>query len=63
MAAVMDLTTVAQNAEKQGTTAAQSLIHVLESGTDAGTDEPVILPSNLILRGSTAPLRTVLPRG
>lgn len=55
MAAVLDLTTVAQSASEQGTTAARLLMHVLESGTEDPPAQPVLLPSRLLLRGSTAP--------
>jgi LacI family repressor for deo operon, udp, cdd, tsx, nupC, and nupG len=55
MAAVLDLTTVAQSASEQGTTAARLLMQVLESGAEGPTAQPVLLPSRLLLRGSTAP--------
>lgn len=57
MAAVLDLTTVGQSAENQGKAAAESLIQVLESPAGVTVD-PILLPSNLILRGSTAPRPT-----
>jgi DNA-binding LacI/PurR family transcriptional regulator len=55
MAAVLDLTTIGQSTHEQGTTAAQILIDVLESATGTPAPGPVLLPSRLILRGSTAP--------
>jgi DNA-binding LacI/PurR family transcriptional regulator len=55
MAVVLDLTTVAQSAAEQGTTAARMLIEVLESGGAATGAPPVLLPERLVLRGSTAP--------
>jgi DNA-binding LacI/PurR family transcriptional regulator len=63
MAAVLDLTTVGQSASEQGTTAAQLLMHVLESGTEGPTVQPVLLPTQLILRGSTAPRPCTPPTG
>jgi DNA-binding LacI/PurR family transcriptional regulator len=55
MAVVLDLTTVAQSAAEQGTTAARMLIEVLQSGGAATGAPPVLLPERLVLRGSTAP--------
>ena len=56
MAAMLDLTTVAQCVLEQGHVAARLLVDVLRGETGDGTLEPVILPTRLILRGSTAPL-------
>lgn len=55
MAPILDLTTVAQNVERQGQAAAQMLLQLL--GAEAGTppQERMVLPTNLILRGTTAP--------
>lgn len=55
MAVVMDLTTVAQSAEKQGASAARLLIASVTSDSSTADVTPLILPTNLILRGSTAP--------
>jgi DNA-binding LacI/PurR family transcriptional regulator len=61
MAAVLDLTTIGQSAQEQGTTAAQLLIDVLESSDGTTGPDPVLLPSRLILRGSTAPRTAAQP--
>lgn len=55
MAPILDLTTVAQNVERQGQAAAQMLLQLL--GAEVGTppQERMVLPTNLILRGTTAP--------
>jgi LacI family repressor for deo operon, udp, cdd, tsx, nupC, and nupG len=55
MAAVLDLTTVAQDAAAQGRAATQLLLQRLESGSDDGDLSPVVLPTRLLLRGTTAP--------
>lgn len=57
MAPVLDLTTVAQSVSEQGETAAQLLLQVLGVESGAVPSEPVLLPSRLILRGTTAPPR------
>lgn len=54
MAAVLDLTTVAQDPVTQGMTAAQRLIQILDPDGGSPDLEPVVLPTQLILRGSTA---------
>ncbi|HEY5820508.1 MAG TPA: LacI family DNA-binding transcriptional regulator [Propionibacteriaceae bacterium] len=56
MAPVLDLTTVSQGAEVQGSKAAQLLIRVLESEPGSTSAPPVVLPSRLVLRGTTSPL-------
>lgn len=55
MAAMLDLTTIAQNVSAQGETAARLLLQTL--GGQAGGDcaDLVLLPTRLVLRGSTAP--------
>lgn len=55
MARSHDLTTVAQNAEEQGRVAAHLLMQLL--GAEEGTppDADVVIPTRLVLRGSTAP--------
>ena len=55
MAAMLDLTTVAQGVLEQGHVAARLLVDVLRGETGNGTLEPVVLPTRLVLRGSTAP--------
>lgn len=57
MAAVLDLTTVAQSAGHQGTVAARLLLDVVESDGQTSTPQPVILASRLTLRATTAPPR------
>ncbi len=59
MAAVLDLTTVAQSVETQGATAARLLIDVLESDGEPADVEPVVLPTRLIFRGTTAPVGNI----
>jgi DNA-binding LacI/PurR family transcriptional regulator len=53
MAKFLDLTTVAQDASHQGRTAARLLVEILEGGTP--DLRPVVLPTRLVVRGSTAP--------
>ena len=55
MAAFLDLTTVAQSVTEQGAVAARLLLQLL--GAEPGTppDQPVLLPTRLVLRGTTAP--------
>lgn len=55
MASMLDLTTVAQSVTEQGEVAAQLLLQALRG--DAGDAErgPVLLPTRLVLRGTTAP--------
>ena len=55
MAAMLDLTTVAQGVLEQGQVAARLLVDVLRGQTGDSTREPVVLPTRLVLRGSTAP--------
>ena len=55
MAALFDLTTIAQDATGQGRTAAQLLLHEIE-GADSELEPPhVLLPTWLTIRGTTAP--------
>jgi LacI family transcriptional regulator len=54
------LTTVAQPTERKGELAAQALLQALESGVDeAAPPDPMrtILPTELVIRGSTGPAR------
>ena len=55
MAQVHDLTTVAQNAKEQGAVASQLLLRTLQAPSADHSDHDIILPSSLVLRGSTAP--------
>lgn len=55
MAPILDLTTVAQNVERQGQAAAQMLLQLLGAEVGAPPQERMVLPTNLILRGTTAP--------
>ncbi len=57
MAAMVDLTTVAQDVPAQGATAAQLLLRLIE-GEEVPRYAPVTIPTKLILRASTAPPRT-----
>jgi LacI family repressor for deo operon, udp, cdd, tsx, nupC, and nupG len=55
MATMLDLTTVAQSVTDQGEVAAELLLQVLRGETDDPARELVLLPTTLILRGTTAP--------
>jgi LacI family repressor for deo operon, udp, cdd, tsx, nupC, and nupG len=57
MAAMVDLTTVAQDAGVQGETAARLLVRILESDGRSVDVPSVLLPTRLLLRGTTAPQR------
>lgn len=59
MAAYMDLTTVAQPAMGQGETAATLLLEQMRSGSDEATATKVVLPTQLIVRSTTGPHRSV----
>lgn len=54
VAEVADLTTVAQPVHEQGANAARALIAALDSG-DRSDPDVVVLPTRLVIRGSTAP--------
>ncbi len=56
MSAVVDLTTVSQPVEEQGHVAASLLVTGLESGSQEPVD--IVLPTRLVVRGSTRPLVT-----
>ena len=58
MAAMLDLTTVAQDAREQGAVAARLLLRALDDHPVGATDDDVVLSSSLVLRGTTAPPRT-----
>jgi DNA-binding LacI/PurR family transcriptional regulator len=60
MARMLDLTTVAQNVEAQGEVAAQLLLQVLHGEMIDDADEPLLLPTSLVLRRTTAPPAPVL---
>lgn len=55
MARMLDLTTVAQSVAAQGEVAAQLLLQILQGEAGDDTSEPVLLPTRLVLRGTTAP--------
>jgi len=55
LAALTDLTTVRQPAHQQGVRAAEMLVGLLRNDPDI--DEQVTLPTELVVRGSTAPPR------
>ena len=55
MAAMLDLTTVAQSAGQQGQVAARLLLETLEAETGTALAQHVTLPTRLVLRGTTAP--------
>lgn len=54
MAEVHDLTTVAQDTAEQGAVAARLLLRAL-GGPEALSDNDVVMPVSLVLRGTTAP--------
>jgi LacI family transcriptional regulator, repressor for deo operon, udp, cdd, tsx, nupC, and nupG len=55
MAAMLDLTTVAQSVTHQGEMAAELLLQVLRGETGDAVSQPVVLPTTLVLRGTTGP--------
>lgn len=57
MAAMLDLTTIAQYPARQGAAAARLLVAQLQGEDGAPAAENVVLETQLILRGSTAPPR------
>ena len=59
MAPMLDLTTVAQSVTAQGAIAAQLLLQVLQNEAGDSASEPVVLPTRLVLRGTTSPPATV----
>ncbi|CCH77084.1 Transcriptional regulator involved in degradation (LacI family protein) [Nostocoides japonicum T1-X7] len=58
LAGVMDLTTVRQNVSAQGATAATMLLALLD---DEPADAVVIMPTQLVIRGSTGPATSAGP--
>ena len=54
MASMFDLTTVAQDVRRQGAVAAQLLLQAV-GGEQIRPDQQVLLPTRLVLRGTTAP--------
>lgn len=58
MASVMGLTTMAQDVVDQGRRAAQMVLQLLGAEPGDPPSSPVVAPSRLVLRGSTAPPRT-----
>ena len=66
MAAVLDLTTVAQDVAEQGAVAAGLIVEQLTAGAGGSEPPDVVLPTRLVLRGSTgppAPPARRMPRG
>ena len=55
MAPMLELTTVAQSAHEQGRAAAERLVGVLDGNPGPASAEHLVLPTRLVLRGSTAP--------
>ena len=55
MAAMFDLTTIAQDAARQGAIAARLLLQTLGAEASDLPDLPVLVPTRLVLRGTTAP--------
>ncbi|MEP6560256.1 MAG: LacI family DNA-binding transcriptional regulator [Nakamurella sp.] len=55
MATMLDLTTVAQSIATQGEVAAQLLLQILRGEAGDTPTEPVLLPTRLVLRGTTSP--------
>ena len=55
LAEFVDLTTIAQDVHRQGRIAAQMLLQLLGAETGSPSDHPVLLPTHLVLRTSTAP--------
>ncbi len=55
MTQVLELTTVAQDVTGQAVTAARLLMQMLDDDGEAPSTAPIILPTRLILRSSTAP--------
>lgn len=60
MAPLLDLTTVAQPARYQGRIAAELLLHMLR-GDGRWPDRPIVVPTQLVLRGTTGPVPTSHP--
>lgn len=59
MAPMFDLTTVAQDVRRQGAVAAGMLLQVLGAAEGDPPELPVLLPTRLLLRGTTAPAAAV----
>lgn len=62
MAAYTDLTTVAQPAMQQGETAATLLLDLMRGDGSGDDGTSVVLPTKLIVRGTTAPVRAIRSR-
>jgi DNA-binding LacI/PurR family transcriptional regulator len=54
MAELFDLTTVAQPTEQQGRIAAQQVLDAIEAGVQGWRPQHVVLPTRLVVRGSTS---------
>lgn len=61
MAPVLDLTTVAQDVPGQAVVAARLLMRMLCTDGEPADTDPIIMPTRLILRRSTAPLASPRP--
>jgi LacI family transcriptional regulator, repressor for deo operon, udp, cdd, tsx, nupC, and nupG len=55
MAQVFELTSVAQNVHEQGAAAARLLLRALETPSAHQADTDIVLPTRLVLRGTTSP--------
>ena len=55
MASMFDLTTVAQDVRRQGSVAARLLLQAVGGEQISRPDQQVLLPTRLVLRGTTAP--------
>ncbi|HEY5785765.1 MAG TPA: LacI family DNA-binding transcriptional regulator [Microlunatus sp.] len=55
MASMFDLTTIAQDVRAQGSTAARLLLQAVGADEIDPTDRQLLLPTRLVLRGTTAP--------
>ena len=58
MATMFDLTTIAQDVSGQGAVAAGLLLEAVDAGEVSPDDRQVLLPTRLVLRGTTAPPAT-----
>lgn len=54
LSAAFDLTTMAQSAREQGELGAEMLLEVLREANTAAVADPIVLPTQLVLRGTTA---------
>ena len=63
LASMFDLTTVAQDVRQQGAIGAGLLLQAVDAGEISPADRQVLLPTRLVLRGTTSPPSTerILP--